>query len=86
MLGCVTLVEKPASVKWHAVYRPIEDVEAVDFLNKGVELLIKKQGTPEIPINEILLRYTLKNDAAAHYRVAMRFSKLELVDRERGIF
>ncbi len=84
--GCATLVEKPVSVEWHTVYRPIDDVEAVGFLNNGVELLVRKHGEPNIPINEVLLRYTLKNDDAAHYRVATRFSKLELVDRERGVF
>lgn len=84
--GCTTGIEKPASVPWHTVYRPINDPEAIAFLHKGIELLVETHGTPEIRINEVLLRHTARNEESARYQVATGFSKMELVDRERGLF
>lgn len=84
--GCTTGVEKPDSVPWHTVYRPINDPEAIDFLHKGIDLLTETHGAPKIRVNKVLLRQTAKTEASAHYRAATDFSKMELVDRERGIF
>lgn len=85
-MGCVTQVPKPASVAWHTVYRPIDDAKALHFLESGIQLLTKTHDSPEIPIKEVMLRHTVKNDAATDYRVSTGFSKTELVDRERGVF
>ncbi len=84
--GCTTQVEKPESVAWHSVYQPINDAEAIDFLNAGIEFLIKTHGAPKIQINKVILRHTVKNDESAHFRVATGFSKTEVIDRKRGVF
>ena len=86
MAACAPLEDKPASMKWHELYVPIEEPEAKAFLAAGIELLQSEHGSPEIPIREVLIRQSIKREGASRYRAATGFSKTEVVDPERGVF
>jgi hypothetical protein len=84
--SCAPQVKKPASVPWHSVYRSIDDAQAHQFLNSGVKLLTQTHGSPEIPVNKVILRHSVKNEASSRYRVSTGFTKMEVADRQRGVF
>lgn len=84
--GCTTLVEKPADIPWHQCYQPITDPEAQNVLQTGIRFLKTEYGPPDIPVNEVMMRYSEKTEAAREYRISEHFSLTETVDAEKGIF
>jgi len=43
LCGCQTVEKKPAGMPFHALYQPIEEAEARDFLQEGIKNFIKKR-------------------------------------------
>lgn len=84
--GCQTVQKKPEDLPFHLLYQPIEDAEARGFLRAGIDYLIHNYGSTRFPVNEVLLRYSGKNELGREYRIAEHFSRTEVVDAEAGIF
>ena len=85
-IGCASLPDKPDSVPYHDLYQVIDDPEAVQFLESGLELLQREHGPLEFAVNKVLMRQSKKNPVGRAYRIAEGFSLTEIVDSEAGIF
>jgi hypothetical protein len=84
--GCMSLSPARPPGPWYNAYQPIEDPDSDVFLARVLDLAHAEFGEPAIPINQILLRRSIKTMEARRYRIGEDFSLTECVDTTNGLF
>lgn len=84
--GCTTLIDKPPDIPWHVCYQTISNPQALSFRDTGIAFLQTEYGSPETPVNRVMLRFSKKTETAKNYRIGQYFSRKEIVDAEKGVF
>lgn len=85
LAGCTGVLTRPPE-PWYDVYQPICDSASHAFVSEVLDRAVDEFGEPELPVRQVLLRRSLRNDEFKKYRVREGFSLTEYVDAANGLY